>query len=177
MKTKFRAGLVVAGILCCGAVFFYCGASSRPMAAEDVITLLDEGWKPEGAVLLTCDDGTQRTPVQLVAAAYEPEAVQKLLELGQSATLTTPEYPHTPLELCLKSLQYLPLREDPEGVEYDGLAVLEILLTHGALPGENARELLPCDAAMHRRVVELFEQHGHYILAGDNSCNACCAPE
>lgn len=177
MKTKRLWVLVATGILCAGVLFNFCGDASGTMTAEEVKMLLDEGWKPQGPVLLSCEDGTQRTAVQLMAASYEPEAVQKLLEHGQSATMTTPEYPHTPLELCLKTLQYLPLGDAPEGLEYKGLAVLDVLLAHGAVPAENTHELLPCDAAMHRRVVELFEQHGHYIMAGENPYNACCVPE
>lgn len=81
------------------------------------------------------------------------------------------------LNSCLAELQFLQLGEDPEGWEYQLLEKLEELLQRGACPTAETRTLLPLNETLRTRIVEMMEKHGHYILAGEAPCNACCSPE
>lgn len=124
-----------------------------------------------------------RTPLQLVAGAREPapDMLRWLLSMGHNPnTLPENEEPsQSPLDACLSGMQYLSLGQgEAQDTRLRGkLEVLDILLQHGARPGEKTRELLPVNAALEREIVDLFRKHGFHITAGADPYNACCVPE
>lgn len=124
-----------------------------------------------------------RTPLQVVAGAYEPApgTLRWLLSLGHNPN-ALPENDQsslTPLHACLSGMQYLSMGqgETADARLRRKLEVLDILLQHGALPDEQTRDLLPINADLERDIMGLFRKHGHHITAGDNPYNACCVPE
>ncbi len=82
----------------------------------------------------------------------------------------------TPLDSCLRTMTY----EVPEAGEDDRLngriQILDMLLEHGACPTSRTEELLPIDADLKQRVLELLQRHGYHITAGDMPDNPCCIP-
>lgn len=171
-KTHLVAGSLLVVVL--GAVAIY-GLKEQTLTSSDAVQVLENAGP--GPVVVETDKDKASTPVQLLAEGYNPEAMKKLLEQGHSATAVTAENPQIPLDISLKSLQYLSLGDDPEGLEYKSLAVLDLLLQHGARPGNETKDMLPIDDALRCRVVGTLQKHGHHITAGEAPYNACCVPE
>lgn len=130
------------------------------------------------------------TALQLAAQNEyaSPETVRWLLALGHAVQVPSPPQgpssgqgtpPQQPLDACLSAMQYVTagINEEFDARLRRHLEVLDILLQHGAVPTEQSRMILPIDADSRQQVVELMQRHGHYIMAGDNPCNACCEPE
>lgn len=171
MKKSHIIGIIsLVGVLCTSA---FCSLWQEEELTPGKIL---ETIQADGPSVLEIADRSV-TPVQYFVAEYEPVAVQKVLEMGYSAVGVTVDNPQLPLDICMQTLQFLQLGELPDGLEYRSLKTLDILLQHGALPGDRTRELLPIDEALRARVVSLFEKHGISILSGENVCNDCCAPQ
>lgn len=84
--------------------------------------------------------------------------------------------PLTPLDSCLRTMTY----EIPDTGEEERLngrfQILDLLLEHGARPTSRTEELLPIDADLKQRVLELLQRHGYHITAGEMPDNPCCIP-
>lgn len=132
------------------------------------------------------------TPLSMVVANItpSPETVRWLISEGHDVNgLPTTVMQHegeeepdsdeealTPLDSCLRTMTY----EIPDPGEEDRLngrfQILDLLLEHGARPTARTEELLPIDADLKQRVLELLQRHGYHITAGDMPDNPCCIP-
>ena len=138
--------------------------------------LVAEGLLPVPPATLTSADGSSKTPLQLVAGSSQdsaPDTLRWLFEQGHSQV----EAPSAALNACVKSMQWFSYGLGPEvdGMIRSGLACLEVLLEHGARHDADTRELLPVDARLKEQIVEMMQNHGSHIMAGE-TCKGCCAP-
>ncbi len=158
---------------------------SQPEALPTLQKLIADGLLP--APPQTLAPYLECSPLQLVAGQTmpAPDTVRWLLTSGHSvhgkaaASSASHELPGfcllSPLDACVQAMQYLSLESTAAAGH---LEVLSLLLQQGAVPSAGTKDLLPMfDAGLRSRIVSLMEQHGYYILSGENSCNACCQPE
>lgn len=138
--------------------------------------LVAEGILPVPPATLSGADGAATTPLQLVAGSSlnsAPDTLRWLFELGHSVEKEAV----TPLNACVKSMQWFSygLGKDVDEMIDSGLACLELLLERGARSDADTRALLPTDAALKEKVVNIMLRHGVHIMAGE-TCHDCCAP-
>lgn len=164
---KSHLSAIVAVFCALGASALYCVSLSSSETAPEP-GLEDAGAEPGPPACMT--------PVQTQAGAFNPAALRELLSQGHSASAASEAEPALPLDICLKSMQYLALGESPDGLEHRSLEILDMLLEHGARPGCQTKDFLPIDDALKSRVLEMLRRHGIEILAGDNPENPCCVP-
>lgn len=171
MKKQLIIGILLLLSVLGGAAVYSC-AQQDELSADQLLAVIVKDGPAEISVA-----GGWVTPVQYFADSYAPETVQKLLDMGYSVSATTSENTQLPLDICLRSLQFLQLSQDPAGPEYCSLKTLDILLQHGALPGDRSRDILPIDNELRSAVLGVFEKHGINILSGADVCNYCCPAE
>jgi hypothetical protein len=171
MKKRRILGILLL-LTALGGTSVYTSLQQDELSADQLLEMI----KMDGPTEISAG-GAWVTPVQYFADSYAPEAVLELMKLGYSASSVTTENTHLPLDICLQSLQFLQLGQDADGPEYSSLKTLDILLQHGALPGERSRDLLPIDDKLRNEVLAVFEKHGINLLSGADVCNDCCPAE
>jgi hypothetical protein len=162
-----------------------------PTTLATLQRLIQEGLLPTVPQEFVTEERAYTTLSMVVANIIpSPETVRWLISEGHDVNgLPTTVMQHegeeesdsgeealTPLDSCLRTMTY----EIPDTGEEERLngrfQILDLLLEHGARPTSRTEELLPIDADLKQRVLELLQRHGYHITAGEMPDNPCCIP-